>query len=430
MFNRICIICLTALAAATGGGAWAQAVARAPASAAVAARAEGAATLLRQAFEAAWAQQPEARSRDSYAEAARARRESADSWVAEPPAFEMSAKTDQLGDNEGNREYELGIAVPLWLPGERSAAGALAEAELRASESRTLAAQLRTAAAVRAAYWAWQRALVDTVLARDRVAGSRALAADVSRRVRAGDLARADGHQAEGALASAEVALAEAESAQVEAAQQLHALTGAQVELRGGEGIASEPDPGAGLDADTLAARHPALAELYDRGDVARRAMNLASTQGRANPELSLATTRERGASGDPWEQTVTVGLRIALGSDSRKRAKIASASAEAIEAEAQLGLERQRVQTGVEAARSRVRATRTQVAAAERRAQLARESRGFFDKAFRLGEADLPTRLRMEIEATDAERQLARTRIELATAVSALRQALGLLPE
>jgi cobalt-zinc-cadmium efflux system outer membrane protein len=46
------------------------------------------------------------------------------------------------------------------------------------------------------------------------------------------------------------------------------------------------------------------------------------------------------------------------------------------------------------------------------------------------MGETDLPTRLRVELEASDAERQAARARIELAAAVSALRQALGLLPE
>ena len=64
------------------------------------------------------------------------------------------------------------------------------------------------------------------------------------------------------------------------------------------------------------------------------------------------------------------------------------------------------------------------------KRQQLARESRGFFDKSFRLGESDLPTRLRIELEAVEAERQNARARIELAAAISALRQALGLLPE
>ena len=45
-------------------------------------------------------------------------------------------------------------------------------------------------------------------------------------------------------------------------------------------------------------------------------------------------------------------------------------------------------------------------------------------------GESDLPTRLRIEAEAADAERQAVRARIELAAAISAWRQALGLLPQ
>jgi cobalt-zinc-cadmium efflux system outer membrane protein len=158
--------------------------------------------------------------------------------------------------------------------------------------------------------------------------------------------------------------------------------------------------------------------------------VTLAGVQGSANPELTLASTRERGASDESWQQTVTVGLRIPLGSDTRNRARVASANAEAIEAETQLRLERERLLAEVDTARVRVEAARAQVAAAQKRSQLAQETRGFFQKSFRLGETDLPTRLRIELEAAEAERQAARTRIELAAAVSALRQTMGLLPE
>jgi cobalt-zinc-cadmium efflux system outer membrane protein len=67
---------------------------------------------------------------------------------------------------------------------------------------------------------------------------------------------------------------------------------------------------------------------------------------------------------------------------------------------------------------------------AANKRARLARETRGFFEKSFRAGETDLPTRLRIELEAIEAERQAQRTQIDYAASISALRQAMGLLPE
>ena len=79
--------------------------------------AQSAPLTLKQAFEAAWSRQPEAQSLAERREAAEARRQSADSWTAEPPSLEVSAKTDQLNKNQGSREYVAGIALPLSLPG-------------------------------------------------------------------------------------------------------------------------------------------------------------------------------------------------------------------------------------------------------------------------------------------------------------------------
>ncbi|KAB2312227.1 TolC family protein [Betaproteobacteria bacterium SCN2] len=393
--------------------------------------AQSAPLTLKQAFEAAWSRQPEAQSLAERREAAEARRQSADSWTAEPPSLEVSAKTDQLNKNQGSREYVAGIALPLWLPGERSRTGALADAESRATASRALGSQLRTAATVREAWWAWQRARIEKGLAQERLNGARQLASDVVRRVKAGDLARSDQHQADGAAATAEVALAETNTALATATQQLRALIGMAPISQGDEvSAAGEPAPAVPADFAALDTSHPAVIELLNRAEVARRGAELAEVQTRANPELTLATTRDRGVFGDPYQQTVTVGIRFPFGSESRNRAKAGLARAEAIEAEGQLRLERERLIADLEAARVRVESAQQQLTAADKRAQLARESRGFFEKSFRLGESDLPTRLRIELEAAEGERQAARARIDLAAAVSLLRQTLGLLPE
>jgi cobalt-zinc-cadmium efflux system outer membrane protein len=108
----------------------------------------------------------------------------------------------------------------------------------------------------------------------------------------------------------------------------------------------------------------------------------------------------------------------------------VATANAEAIEAGVELERERERLDREVEAVRQQVVAARQQLAAAEQRARLARENRGFYEKSFRLGETDLPTRLRIDSEAFEAERALGRARIALAQGISQWRQSLGLLPE
>jgi len=382
---------------------------------------------LRSAFDAAWARQPEAMALQARRDAARAQQQAAQSWTPEPAALELSNKTDRLNRNQGARELEVGVAVPLWLPGERSRSAALADAESVAIESRAHAAQLRVAAAVREGWWQWQRARIEAATARDLLASTQRIATDVARRTQAGDLARADQHQADGAVASAEASLAQAGAGLAAARQHLRALTGTASTSNDAVTDAPEPDPGATL-ADIEA--HAALQELKDRATVAEQSAALAGTRARANPELLLATTRDRGAFGEASRQTITLGVRIPFGGGPRFDARLAGARADATEAQAQLALERERVTAERDAVRVRVESSRTQLIAAKRRAQLARESRGFFDKSFRLGETDLPTRLRIEAEAADAERQAARTRIELAAAISAWRQALGLMPQ
>ncbi len=74
----------------------------------------------RQTFQAAWARQPEARAVSARRDAALARQEAAASLFAEPPSAFGSLKSDQATENHGGREYEIGVSMPLWLPGERA----------------------------------------------------------------------------------------------------------------------------------------------------------------------------------------------------------------------------------------------------------------------------------------------------------------------
>ena len=387
---------------------------------------------LRGAFETAWASQPEAQALAARRDVARAQARAAQSWTPEPVAMELSTKTDRLNRNLGTREYEVGVAIPLWLPGERGRSQALADAEGRAIESRATAAQLRLAATVREAWWTWQRARVELDAARGQLDNVRRIAADVGKRLKAGDLARADQHQADGAVAAAEAVVAQAEGAVTGAWQQLRPLFAmpGTAAPRDAASPDAEPEPTTATASADGPDTHAELLSLKDRTAVADGVAALAATQSRASPELTIAATRDRGTYGESYQQTFTVGVRIPFGAGPRHDARVATARADAVELQAQMALERARLAGEREAARARTDAARTQLAAAERRVQLARESRGFFDKSFRLGETDLPTRLRIEAEAADAERQAVRARIELAAAISAWRQALGLLPQ
>ena len=394
-----------------------------------------AATALKQAFDAAWQRQPEALSQQARLDAAAAQQASAHRWTPEPLALELSTKTDRLNQNLGRDETVAGITIPLWLPGERTRTLAVADAQARGASSRIRAAQLRTAALVREAFWAGERARVDHALAVELLGNTQQMAKDVALRVRAGDMARADQYQADSAEAGAQVALADATAALALAHQRLRALTGIAPQSPAANanvvGTASaEPVSDIPRDADmALEASHPALVELQHTEAVAQREAELAQVQTRANPELTLTTSRDRGQLDAPYQNSITLGIRIPLGSDSRNQAKRATAQAEAIEAAANLRMERERLQGEAATARVGLATAQTQLQASQQRALLARALRDLYLKSYRMGETDLPTRLRTERDAMDAERQAARAAIDLAAALSNLRQALGLLP-
>lgn len=381
------------------------------------------ASSLQQGFDAAWARQPEQQAGALRRDAAAARLAASRRWTPEPPALELSARSDRLTRNDGVREVDAALAVPLWLPGERERAGAAAVAEADHVDARLLAGRWRLAAEVREAYWAHRRARLDEQLAEQRLAHARRLADDVARRVRAGDLARADGHQADSAAAAAEAALAEAGLQRTLAASRWTQLTGlADAPSDAGP---AEPRP-----ADTpVDDTHPALREPAALADLARRQRELARVQTRAHPELTLGAVRERDGYGERYGQSLVIGVRVPLGTSSDSRARLAAAGAELVEAESQRALAAERLRLDAAAARLALHALETVQASAERRAALALASRGFVEKAFALGEADLPTRLRVELDAYEAERQAVRSRLDVDAAVSHWRQALGLLP-
>ncbi len=154
-------------------------------------------------------------------------RTQANSLVADDPALRIKHFDDRLASDTGYVEWEAMLDLPLWLPGQRAARHALAEAlGLRADAlDRFLAWEV--AGRVREAAWA-------TALARGRVRHSerslgdaRTLAAQVARRVVAGELAQVDLLVAQQETLNQEVALQSAQTELDLALQRYRLLTDA-----------------------------------------------------------------------------------------------------------------------------------------------------------------------------------------------------------
>src|SRR6266849_4853418 len=108
---------------------------------------------LRDAVERAWERQPAQKAQSARADEFAAKRDAAQALFPEPPSLFATYRSDRPTSNQGQRELEAGIALPLWLPGEQRRQAAVVSAERDQYETALAAGKLKIAGEVREAYW-------------------------------------------------------------------------------------------------------------------------------------------------------------------------------------------------------------------------------------------------------------------------------------
>lgn len=373
---------------------------------------------LHAAFEAAWSRQPAQRAHADRLAELDAKRRAAGALTPEPPSISLGQRTDQPGSRLGQRESDIELSAPLWLPGQRAGARAVVVAEGDAYAAAQAVARWQLAAEVRDAWWQARLALAERELAAARLSSFAALATDVARRVKAGDLARVDANRASGEEQAAQIALGEADARVFRTGQQLRALTGLAGTAEGAEGEAAPASD-----------RHPQRLLAEQRTALAARRLAYAGASRRDAPELSLGVTRERASLEERYGNSVALRLKIPFATDARNAPRLTAAQAERAEAEAQLEQENRRIDADIASARRDLEQARAALRLFESRFALSLDTSELLERAFKVGELDLSARLRAEAERFEAERLLVRARIDEARAVSTLNQALGNLP-
>ena len=375
---------------------------------------------LRDAVEKAWERQPTAQAQSFRTAELAARVKAANAWMPAPPSIGLSERSDRLNRKAGSREVEAELSVPLWLPGQRQRESAVAAADQNLQRDALDSAKWKLAGEVRDAYWQVRSTEAERRAAVRRLDDAVALAADVERRLKAGDLARTDFNQAKGAEHTARSAASEAEVRTARALQAFTTLTGLETLPAGDEAPAANAPP---------LTEHPALRQLDRIALAADARVRLATDTRRDNPELTLAYRRERSSSIEPYGGSVTLGIRIPLATDARNEPKVAAANAEYIEARTAYARLKDQLQAELLASQRELLQARAALVLAEERQRLAAENDQLLGKAFSLGEIDLATRLRAAAERYAADADVSRSRIEAGRAVSRLNQAFGVLP-
>lgn len=341
-------------------------------------------------------------------------------WAADP-ALEFRYQNDAFIDQDGLLEWEWGVELPLWLPGQRQARHAVAEQAGAAVSASGTALRLTVAGLVREALW--DMALEDNQVAvatREHDTAAR-LERDVGKRVRLGDLARSDLILAQQETLARQAAELRARGEYDNARRRYRVLTGLDAVPRHFKEHPAE--------ARGIGDRHPLLAEATAAVERALAEQVQARREQRASPTLTVGTRHERAASGEDYADSFGALFRVPLGLGSQSAPALARAEVSLAEAQSKREELRRRLDLAAGQAARDLETVRAELDVAERQHGLAQQHLAMAKRSFALGESDLVSLMRVQTLAFGAERTLLQKRLELGLAIAHLNQALGVLP-
>lgn len=382
-------------------------------------RGVGAQTLT-QALDAAWARAPQAVALSARQAEAQAGLDLARGLTPGPASVSLNHLNDRLNQNTGRREWEVELATPLWLPGQRSARESLAEKASIELDARSASLKLQLAAKVREAWWRVAAARDAAALAHQRLDTAQALEGSVLRRFKTGDLARVDANLVKAERLAAQADVLDADSGLQQAMQAYRTLTGVDAP------VVLPAEPAQTQNMETV---HPQLRALQAITEVAQGRLALVDASQRDAPELALRWTNQRSDGMTPYDQALGVKLTIPLSSGARVRQDGAAARAELAQAEAELTLAQTRTQQEVLRAQSELDLAQQQLAMAQERQALTTDNLTLAQRSFELGESDLPTLMRARAASHEAQAWFKRQETAHSLAQSRLLQAQGVLP-
>lgn len=382
---------------------------------------EDAALTLQQVIEHAFERAPQRgalRGRDSEAAAWRDR---ARAWLGGTPALSLRYQTDRLSSDDGFREYEAGLELPLWRLGERRATKTLAgrfDALLQADRS---ALHWMVAGQVRTLLWDLAEARFELEVVTEEMALAGELHATIERQHELGELATTD-------LLLARAMQLDVHSREIEAHARLfdrerEYLVFAQ--LRSSPPLSLEPR---GQHTE-LSPHHPWLAQADAQvaRAVAERERIQRSSGG--SPTLLLGPKREELQSDDFRNDSLGITFRLPLAAGAVQRLDVATAESAVAAAQAlrdqrirDLELLLHEAEHGLSVVAERTAPVAELARLAERQLQMSR-------RAFEAGELALPELIRMQQAAVVARSGPQRLRIEEGRHRALYNQALGEVP-
>lgn len=342
--------------------------------------------------------------------------------LANVPTVNLRYQDDRIGSDMGYREWEGGVELPLWLPGQSASYAREAELTRDLAQAMRQARRLRIAGEVRERLWGAATAQAGAAQASAARDTAKSLADDVQRRVAAGELPRSDRLLAEKAMLMREQALQQALSRTAQADALLERYTGSN--------DAQQPQFEVPAKAREISEQHPQLLLARAQLDRARAHRKRTRHTAQSGPSLWLGGKSSRPLRGGQYESSVGVEISIPLGERAYRASELAEA--ETLLTEARLENERTRLQLQETLVQAQIALDRQRVIAAQgdRRRALAEQSLKLSRRAFELGETDLVRLLQAQDDALAARYDYQLEQLQLGLAIARFNQALGVMPQ
>ncbi len=377
---------------------------------------------IRTVVEAAFERNPDILLSGAIRQEGEAIRQQASSLLADDPSVVIRHESDEMTDDNGFRNWESSVHMPLWLPGQRKQRRDVAHTTEIEAASLAPFYKWRASGEIRELLWSIRIAEVEASLAQAAVDSAQALEADIDKRVAAGELAATD-------LILARKETLAHEIKHGTAAANLETLLGKYRVLTG---LTAIPEDILENDAPDTAviARHPALVAASVRADRARAERNQSRREKRANPVLAVGAKNERAENGMPYDTIMTLELSLPLGLKGQSAPAIASAERRLTEQQISYASVQRDLENTLDIAALEKQHTEQALELAHQQQQLSAEGLRLARRAFELGESGLFTLLRAHAEALAAERDFQIRQLEQGRAIARYNQALGVIPQ
>ncbi len=346
---------------------------------------------------------------------------SSQSLWASDPAFSVNHYNDVLTGSDGLQEWEVGMELPLWLPGQKAARQKTTEQRRSVVNALEPALKLEIAGIVRELLWSIALTKNRMSVAEQEWEVVKKLEKDVNKRVELGDLAQSDMILAQQESLSKEAASRIANQEYSQAQHRYDMITGLNVLPANFKEIVS--------DNLSITIDHPALKELHEKVTHSATQRDQIMLEKRGNPSLFIGTRHERGTSSDGFDNAIGLSLTMPLGLSAYTTPKLTAAEVDLSENRSQMEILHRQLNILIQDASRELSTTMEQYEFARRQNELSKRNLAMLRKAFSLGESSLFELIRIQALAFTAERNMHQKNLEVGLQIARLNQAKGIIP-